>query len=100
MILSNGCAREDRLGMSDIAEQFAEFLLVKLAGRKQDRHARQETEVDTPRKRRAPQCTQQCSRTCRPVCTRNCWWDCDTDDNEYCDYMWETDYDLWERECP
>ena len=82
MMLSSRCAAEDRVKLSDIAEQFAEFLLEKKAGRKQEKQARQEREADKPRKKRAPGCSRRCSNKCRPVCTRECYWDCDFE--KYC----------------
>ena len=75
MMLSSRCAAEDRVKLSDIAEQFAEFILEKKAGRKQEKQARQERQADKPRKKRA--FGGACWTECRPVCTKECKLKCD-----------------------
>ena len=95
MMLSNGCVAEERVKLSDIVEQFAEFFLEKKAGRKQEKQARQEREADKPRKKRArPRCCKRCNNQCKPVCTRECYWDCDYDYEDDCYYGDEYSLDL------
>ena len=74
MMLSSGCAAEDRVKLSDIAEQFAEFILEKMAGKKQVKQVKQEREMAKPRrKKRWDDCVPHCTRSCKNVCTNDCW---------------------------
>ena len=98
MMLSSGCVAEDRVKLSDIAEQFAEFILEKMAGKNREKQVKQEKEMAKPRrKKRWDDCVPHCTRNCRNVCTNDCWWSCDGGRCEFPYYP--SDEEMWDI-CP
>ena len=88
LIASNGCSAEDRVTLSGIADQFADFLLAN----KEKLKKKKQLKKKPRRSKRAPYfCEYVCTPSCRQVCTKSCDYECVFDPCYYEEYY---EYDL------
>ena len=73
LMTSNKCSNNERIPLTDIAEELAEKLADLLL----------ESDWDAvlvkkgARSRRSPRCSKTCTPSCRNVCTNMCYWSCE-----------------------
>ena len=74
LISSNKCTKEERIPLSDIAEELVDVLAELLL-----EGGWELTKVEDARTKRAVPngCTRRCYPSCRNVCTNRCYWDCE-----------------------
>lgn len=74
LISSNKCTKEERIPLSEIAEELVDVLAELLL-----EGGWELTKVENARTKRAVPngCTRRCYPNCRNVCTKQCYWDCE-----------------------